>query len=320
MAKAERKTPKPWYLFRRLILYKRHCSAYSFSYLIAVKAATSTTECTLWRNESLPGIDFAAYTLSHHSFTRHFHDHYVIEFVLKGADQFYCNGHTYTAVENQLVLINPGEVHTGSTVSDTTLQYFSLYPDHKTLQEVAETIDIHLPGHFNFQHTLFSHPALIRKFSLLFNSFQSQAEPLQQQELFYACLHELLQQQDQPAAAIADTGKKDPRILLLIDFIRVNFKEQISLQQMAQLVCLNPFHLVRFFKKSTGLSPYEYLLVLRNEYARQLLRSGYKVQEAAKKAGFYDASHFNRLFCKTNGATPKSFRPSKRQYCTILNG
>ena len=80
---------------------------------------------------------------------------------------------------------------------------------------------------------------------------------------------------------------------------------------MAEQINVSPFHLIRLFKNATGLSPYEYLLSLRMEHAKQLLQKGYSVKQAAWKAGFYDTSHFNRLFRKVSGTNPKIFRSSK---------
>jgi transcriptional regulator GlxA family with amidase domain len=151
---------------------------------------------------------------------------------------------------------------------------------------------------------------------LLFNSFTSAEESLKQQELFFDCMHELLQPANYNDQQQLPASKKDSRIQLLIDFIRSHYKEDISLQQLADLVRLNPFHLVRLFKKPIGVSPYDYLLIIRAEQAKELLRKGFKVQDAATGSGFYDSSHFNRMFYKTTGTSPKSFRSSKSQYCT----
>src|SRR5258706_4450697 len=138
-----------------------------------MKAAVPVTRFSLWRNYSLFNIDFASYSLSHHHFPRHFHDHYVIELVVNGVDSFYCDGKNYRAENDQLVLINPGEVHTGNTVSDTPLQYYSLYPDKKTLQQVAASLGICLPEDFHFQRPLLDQSRLTDKFKMLFNSFDS---------------------------------------------------------------------------------------------------------------------------------------------------
>lgn len=274
------------------------------------------TKFSLWRSEQLFNIDFASYSLSHHHFSRHFHDHFVIELVVNGVDSFYCDGKNYTAQNNQLVLINPGEVHTGNTVSDTPLQYYSLYPDKETLQHVASLLGISLPNDFCFQRSLLEQSLLTEKFRLLFNSFNPAHNLLQQQEFFFDCMHELLQPVNCNGQLLLLASKKDSRVLLLIDFIRSHYTDNISLQQMADLVSLNPFHLVRLFKKSVGVSPYNYLLIIRAERAKELLRKGFKVQDAASASGFNDASHFNRMFYKIAGISPKSFRSSKGQYRT----
>jgi AraC-like protein len=86
-------------------------------------------QCRLWRTPQFFNIELGQYKLSHHNFPRHFHNYYVIELVVSGLDRFYCQGQNHTATSGQLVLINPGEVHTGSTVDDTVLEYYSLYPD-----------------------------------------------------------------------------------------------------------------------------------------------------------------------------------------------
>ena len=283
-----------------------------------MKAAAPLTKFSLQQSEQLFNIDFASYSLSHHHFSRHFHDHYVIELVVDGLDNFYCDGKNYTAKNNQLVLINPGEVHTGNTVSDTTLHYYSLYPGKKALEQVAASLGISLPADFCFQRSLLDQSLLTQKFRLLFDSFSSAHSSWEQEEIFFDCMYELLQPATCNNFESLSNHKKDGRIDLLIDFIRLNYKEDISLQQMADLVRLNPFHLVRLFKKSVGVSPYDYLLIIRAEHAKQLLRKGFKVKDAAIASGFYDSSHFNRMFYKIAGISPKSFRSSKSQYCTSI--
>jgi AraC-like DNA-binding protein len=282
-----------------------------------VKVPNPKNEFSLWRPEHLFDIGFAAYSLSHHHFPRHFHDHYVIEVVTEGGDQFYCNGKNYVAGDGQMVLINPGEVHTGSTIGDTRLRYLSFCPNKEQLKQVAEILHISLPNDLLFRETLSSQPVLSRKMGLLFESLNNKSEPVEQELHFYACMQELLQvNQAQPTPR----AQKDNRINLLVDFIRSHFKDNITLAQMAAMVNLNPFHLTRLFKRITSMTPYDYLLVVRTEFARQLLSKGYRVHEAAEAAGFYDSSHLNRSLRKIAGTSPKSFLSSKGQYRTIFNG
>ncbi|HEX7845621.1 MAG TPA: AraC family transcriptional regulator [Chitinophagaceae bacterium] len=282
-----------------------------------MKPASPVSEFALWRSEKLFNIDFASYTLNHHSFPRHFHDHYVIELVIKGADKFYCDGKTYTAVNEQLVLINPGEVHTGSTLNDEALHYFSLCPTPSALQQIADSLEKTVPADLIFNQSLLYQPVLAGKLKQLYYSFQQPDEALKQEELFIEFMSGLFElavnkNSSNPVSSYRD----DARIKLLMDHLRSHFREDISLEQMAALVNLNPFHLVRLFKRTTGVSPYHYLLILRTEFAKNLLRKGYKVNEAAAAAGFYDTSHFHRLLRKFAGTSPKSFLLSKSQFCT----
>jgi AraC-like DNA-binding protein len=279
-----------------------------------MKAANPVTRLSIWRHEQLFDIDFVSYDLSNHHFPRHFHDHYVIEIVVRGTDSFYCNGVNYIAEANELVCINPGEVHTGNTVGNTNLWYYSLCPGWEKLLEVATSLHIHLPADFNFEHTVSNRPLFAQKMTALFQSFGKTNNNLEQQELLVDCMKELLE----PSSTHAEIKPltNDTRVKMLMEYIRVHFRDDISLQQLSSLVNLNPYHLIRLFKRNTGLSPYDYLLVTRTEYGRQLLRSGYAVKDAATASGFYDTSHFSRSFRKFAGVSPKFFLSSKGQYRT----
>ena len=290
---------------------------FSSYYLSDVKSGSTTAQFSRWRTDHFFNIDFACYSFTQHCFPRHFHDHYVIELVLNGADNFYCAGKNHTAYTNQLVLINPGEVHTGSTIAGVPLQYFSFYPDKKALNDVSDALDLPLPSDFTFHKCRQDSSGVTEKLQALYHSFISGSDILQQEEIFFDCMHALLQCERKKPTKSNDN--KDARIKKLTDFIAIHFRENISLQQMARLVNLNSFHLIRLFKKNTGLSPYDYLLVVRTEWAKQLLHKGYQVQEAASQSGFYDTSHLNRSLRKIAATSPKSFLLSKGQDRTILS-
>jgi AraC-like DNA-binding protein/mannose-6-phosphate isomerase-like protein (cupin superfamily) len=282
-----------------------------------MKATGPIQQISLWRKEDLFNVDFASYRLSEHSFSKHFHSHYVIELVVNGTDEFYCNGKNFSAKKNQFVFINPGEVHTGSTASKTPLHYYSLYPDKNTLEKIALALEVHLPPDFSFNNTLQENSRLANKLELLFTSFQQPySTPCKEEEIFVDFMYDLLSASNNDP--IPEYSSEDARVNKLIDFISGNFKKQLSLQNFSDLVHLNPFHLLRIFKKATGLSPCDYLITTRIEFAKTLLRKGWLVQDAAMDAGFYDTSHFYRLFKRTTGISPKDYRSYKSQYSTIF--
>lgn len=273
-----------------------------------MKAAKPTAEIKCWKNNSFPGTIFSGYRLLNHSFPKHFHEHYVIEAVVSGADKFFCNGKTHTATAHEIVFINPGEVHTGSTILHNELHYYSITPAIKELQKIAVLLEKALPADFSFEQSLTNKPQLAQKMLLLFKTMETfGANCLQAEELFLDFMNEVLDCANKNSNTEIKSSK-DKRVVQLINWIHSSFQEQLSLQQMAAYINVSVFHLLRIFKAATGLSPYEYLLILRMEHAKQLLQHGSSVQNAAWSAGFYDASHFNRLFRKLSGANPKNFR------------
>ncbi len=262
-------------------------------------------------------IDFAFYKFINHTFPRHFHDHFVIEMVTKGVDKFYCEGKTYTATPGQFIFINPGEVHTGSTIADHDLEYLSFYPTNERLQEIAEILHRKTMGEISFNKTIITDPVLVQLFSNFTNSMQGgEGNSLSIEEAFINCMDCFLN------LSSINTGKSvqlsDTRIKKVREYLDAHFKSKVSITELAALANTNPFHLIRIFKKNLGLTPNEYLLTKRTQLAINLLKKGYKVNEAALLAGFYDSSHFNRLFRKMTGLSPKELRLSNSHDRTIF--
>jgi len=74
---------------------------------------------------------------------------------------------------------------------------------------------------------------------------------------------------------------------------------------------LSTYHLTRVFKKSTGVSPHQYVVQVRVNSARSLLTAGAgnrSLAEIAAAVGFADQSHLTRHFKRVLGVTPKQLR------------
>jgi len=93
------------------------------------------------------------------------------------------------------------------------------------------------------------------------------------------------------------------------DFVRANLGEDISLDDLSAIGELSKRHFVRAFQESMGTSPYNYVLMLRIEEAKQRLsRTAASITEIALATGFGQAQHFSTSFRKATGETPSSFR------------
>ena len=101
------------------------------------------------------------------------------------------------------------------------------------------------------------------------------------------------------------------RLRAVVEFIEEHLNAGPTLEQMAAVARLSPYHFARQFKTATGLPPHQYVITRRVERAKQLLQGdgNLSLAEIAANAGFADPSHFSRHFKRLVGITPRQFRP-----------
>jgi len=94
-----------------------------------------------------------------------------------------------------------------------------------------------------------------------------------------------------------------------MDEMDKRFNEKITLDILANKFSVSKFHLSREFKRFTGTTPNDYLINLRINYAKELLKySTIPVAEIAEIVGIGNTSHFINLFKKRTNTTPHAFR------------
>lgn len=99
------------------------------------------------------------------------------------------------------------------------------------------------------------------------------------------------------------------RVQKVKDYINAHYKEDIRLNELAELVGMTPTAFSRFFKLRTGRSISDYVIDIRLGHAtRQLVDSTTSVAEICYGCGFNNVSNFNRIFKKKKGNSPKVFR------------
>jgi AraC family transcriptional regulator len=91
------------------------------------------------------------------------------------------------------------------------------------------------------------------------------------------------------------------------------FSSDLSLQALANESGYSRVHFVRMFRAATGYSPHNYLLNLKLERARELLKNpSISLIDIALDCGFSSHSHMSRLFHKIVGVTPSAYRRGLR--------
>ncbi len=94
-----------------------------------------------------------------------------------------------------------------------------------------------------------------------------------------------------------------------INFIRDNYNKSFSLDEVANTANLSPYHFIRIFKASTGKTPYDYLLDIKVEKAKELLKvNKYTITEICFRCGFNNLEHFSSVFKRKVGILPSQYR------------
>lgn len=136
---------------------------------------------------------------------------------------------------------------------------------------------------------------------------QPQAPTLQRQTLWREVMLRLLQRHARIPQA-RESGAEPRAVALAKELLAARLGEPPSLEELATLVNLSPFHFARVFRRATGLPPHAWLKQRRLEQARALLRSGCAPLQVALQLGFADQSHLNRQFKQSYGVSPGEYR------------
>lgn len=111
-----------------------------------------------------------------------------------------------------------------------------------------------------------------------------------------------------------DSHSDSRRVKKVQDYINDHYKEEIRLNQLADMVGMTPVSFSRFFKLRTGKNLSDYTIDIRLGYASRLLvDSTMSIAEICYECGFNNLSNFNRIFRKKKECSPKEFRENYRK-------
>jgi AraC-like DNA-binding protein len=98
------------------------------------------------------------------------------------------------------------------------------------------------------------------------------------------------------------------KIQKAVKYIEDNHRANLCLASVAGKACLSSFHFSRVFREIMGVSFKQYLIDLKLESAKEMLRGDRTVSEAAAAVGYEEIAHFAKIFKKRTGCTPSEFR------------
>lgn len=93
-----------------------------------------------------------------------------------------------------------------------------------------------------------------------------------------------------------------------VNYINVNYMNDITVEEIAEVVGLNRRYLGRIFKKAVGMTIQEYLVHTRLSHGAEYLKIGESVTDAAMLSGYTDVFNFSKMFKKHFGVSPREYK------------
>lgn len=134
--------------------------------------------------------------------------------------------------------------------------------------------------------------------------------------LMWQLMGSLIRLRPSPPPSLPRSRRRILQLKNVLAYIRDNYKNEVTLGELAALAGMSPKYFCRAFSQMTGKTPIEYLNYYRIEQAgEQLIFTEHSVTEIALDCGFHDMSYFSKMFSRHKGICPAAFR--KRELAAI---
>jgi AraC-like DNA-binding protein len=268
----------------------------------SVKEEARWTRATLGR-DGRP-LDLLTARFDRHRYAPHAHDEFTIGVCVGGSEIIdYRGGHIRTG-PGSIVVLAPGEMHTGGPAACDGYAYLALYAEPSLLSEGA------VGGLPHFREPLLDDPGLAAALRAAHTELSACPDPLEAESRFPWLLAALARRHS--------TARPDrdeiPGAAYIADAVRDRLADELqdppSLASLATDLGLSRYQLLRAFRTTMGIPPYAWLAQHRVNRARRLLESGLRPAEVAGLVGFADQAHLTRWFRRVLGVTPAAYRAS----------
>lgn len=246
------------------------------------------------------------------TFPKHTHEFFTVGVMLEGAGTLWYRGANRVTHRGDVIVIPPGEVHTGGVARDAgILSYLAVHVPPETFAACVGEDDPRGGKIPNFLSTVIQDARIAAQLRRLDVAMCGDDARPADSALITALgsLVERHAERSQLSGAMVPID--EPRLVritreVLEDCYADN--SQTSLCALALRTGVTPFHVVRVFTRTTGLSPHQYLVQIRIRRAAKLLAGGVRASFVAAMTGFADQSHLTTQFKRYVGITPASYQ------------
>ncbi|MBQ9860328.1 MAG: AraC family transcriptional regulator [Clostridia bacterium] len=244
----------------------------------------------------------------------HWHNYCEILFVSEGKGQITVDGVTRAVYAGDVIVYNAGVSHEEQSDDEEPMELRFMALDRLQITNLPKN---HLlpPGY----SVVYSAD---RYYDVIHNYFQRIVQELNARDSFYAEIAEnmarnlimylirLINEQQKDSVDLLHGNKN---IQIALEYMRANFRQELSLEEIASQCYLNKYYFSHLFTRLQGMSVGKYIQNLRIAEASRLLReSDRPVSDISVEVGFNNMSYFCRAFRREMNMTPLQYRKREK--------
>jgi AraC-like DNA-binding protein len=243
-----------------------------------------------------------------HTFKPHSHDYFVLGVIERGLQSFRHEREKRVTIPGNVIVINPGEMHTGESLLKDGFAYRAFYPSVALMQRIAHECGMAHDFLPQFSQGVVADRQLFRQFQRVHRISEHFDNPLAIESHVVHFLAMLLQRHSQPKITPLAPMLVHKAVAQAIDYLETHYATPITLSELSAHVYITPYHLARMFTQHVGMPPHTYLETVRIRRAEQLLKQKITIADIAYQTGFSSQSHLTRTFKRVIGTTPAEYR------------
>lgn len=259
---------------------------------------------------------YGTHIASARHYGRHWHAVYGLGLLEDGAQSSASGRGSVDAYAGDLITTNPGEVHDGRPLGGSSRRWRMVYFDPGLMASMAGGPESAHPPDVELTRPVIKDARLSHALQRLMGWLEDwHAAPCPTSADVLACEESLVQtcalllNSHASAARIREVPAGVTQAVTQVrDRLADDPLEPPTLTEMALMAGLSKYQLLRRFEKTYGVTPHAWLLQLRAERARSLIRAGASLAGAAASSGFADQSHMTRIFARQFGFTPGAWQ------------
>lgn len=242
--------------------------------------------------------------------TSNWHKNPEIIYVSQGEGVLQNDGKSYPMKQGDIFIINPETVH--HIFSETGIDYYFIIIDEEFCAQNGIAI-----GNYSFSIKVNDNITKDNFLKIIkeTESYTEEYTDISPAKLRSAVLELLIDICEKHSENKTENREKVAvdYVKKALEYINDNFKNDITLEEIADYIGINKFYLTREFKRFTNQTVFFCINTLRCKNAESLLQSGATITEAALESGFESVSYFSRTYKKIRGFSPSAYKENNKE-------